>query len=63
MMTEVQAIVAYLEKGVWYTPEEVREKRTQRSPELVDAMPYTLAALRRRQEYGRDVPEWVNLDK
>ncbi len=39
------------------------EKRAQRSPELVEALPYTIMALRRRREYGRDVPEWIELDE
>lgn len=63
MTTEPTQIVAYLEKGVWYTPEEVRVERAARSPKLIDANPYTIAMLHRRREYGRDVPEWINLDE
>lgn len=60
-------IVAYLEKGVWYKPDEVYAKRNPdrhsgKQPELVDANPYTIRALRNRREAGRDVPEWVDLD-
>lgn len=62
-MTEAQAIVAYWYKDEWYTAEEVERKRHADRGAFVDALPYTLAALRRRREYGRDVPEWVNLDE
>lgn len=63
MMTEVQTIVAYRFKGEWYTADKVRTERKKDQGAFVDALPYTLAALRRRQEYGRDVPEWIELDQ
>lgn len=61
-------IVAYLEKSVWYKPDEVYSKRNPdkhsgKQPELMDANPYTITALRRRREYGRDVPKWVDLNE
>lgn len=62
-MVDENQIVAYIEKGVWHTFEEVQEKRAQRSPELVDALPYTVKMLRRRQEFGRDVPDWIDLNE
>ncbi len=62
-MTEAQAIVAYLHKGEWFTAEEVQAKRRRDQGAFVEANPYTLDALRRRREYGRDVPEWVKLDE
>lgn len=63
MTAESTQIVAYLENSIWYTPDEVRSERAARSPKLIDANPYTLAMLHRRREYGRDVPEWIRLDK
>lgn len=62
-MTESSEIVAYLWLGAWYTPEEVHSKRAARAPELTDANPYTFTMLHRRREYGRDVPDWINLDE
>lgn len=70
-MAEAQEIVAYWVKGEWYPADEIQMKRDQahkRSDTSLDAYfpdanPYTLSALRRRREYGRDVPEWVNLDE
>lgn len=62
-MAEGQKIVAYLFKGEWYKAEAVQMKRHADRGAFVDALPYTLVALRRRREYGRDVPEWVNLDE
>lgn len=62
-MTEVQAIVAYLHQGVWVDPAQVQKSRVSDKGAYMDAHPYTLAALRRRREYGRDVPEWIGLDK
>lgn len=70
-MAEAQAIVAYRHKGEWISAADTQSKREEatlrRDPSveayLPDANPYTVAALRRRREYGRDVPEWVNLDE
>jgi hypothetical protein len=62
-MTEVREIVAYLSKGKWYKAAEVQTKRHADRGAFTDAFPYTIASLRNRQEYGRDVPEWINLDK
>lgn len=62
-MSESPEIVAYLYKGEWYPVAEVRTKRHADRGAFVDALPYTLAALRRRREYGRDVPEWVELEQ
>lgn len=62
-MTEPRAIVAYLQKGVWYKAEDVQAKRAIDRGAFIDAHPYTIQALRNRREFGRDVPEWVNLDE
>lgn len=62
-MTKAPEIVAYLYKGEWYRADDVRTKRHGDRGAFVDALPYTLAALRRRREYGRAVPEWVKLDE
>lgn len=61
-MTEPRQIVAYLQKGVWYKVDEVQTKRHADRGAFMDAMPYTIAALRNRREYGRDVPSWIDLD-
>jgi hypothetical protein len=57
MMSET-TIVAYWYKGEWYPAAEVQADRNK----FVDANPYTVAALRNRREYGRDVPDWIELD-
>jgi hypothetical protein len=62
-MTVAQTIVAYRFKGEWYTADKVQAERKKDQGTFVDALPYTIAALRRRREYGRDVPEWVKLDE
>lgn len=64
-------IVVYRYKGEWYPADQVRAEREvarcQNNPNddayFPDANLYTMAALRRRREYGRDVPEWVELDE
>jgi hypothetical protein len=48
-VTDPRPIVAYL------------QKRALDKSAFVDAHPYTIAALRNRREYGRDVPKWVDL--
>jgi hypothetical protein len=63
MMTEVQTIVAYRFKGEWYRADKVQADRQKDQGTFVDALPYSLVSLRRRREYGRDVPEWIKLDE
>lgn len=58
-----EKIVAYLQKGEWFKAEDVHQKRAYDKAAFVDANPYTLSALRRRREYGRDVPDWIDLDE
>jgi hypothetical protein len=60
-MTE--QIIAYLHRGEWHKAAEVQRKRASDKSAFDGAYPYTLSALRRRREYGRDVPGWVNLDE
>lgn len=62
-MVEALGIVAYRFKGEWYTAEKVQAERKKEQGAFVDALPYTIMALRRRRDYGRDVPEWVDLDE
>lgn len=63
MITETQGIVAYLHQGQWFDTAQVQKSRVSDKGAYMDAHPYTIAALRRRREYGRDVPEWINLDE
>lgn len=62
-MSETPKIVVYLVKGEWIPAETVEKKRNSDKGAYMDAHPYTVAALRRRREYGNDVPEWIDLDE
>jgi len=62
-MTEPRKIVAYLQKGEWFTADEVQRKRAIDKGAFADANPYTIVALINRRESGRDVPEWIDLDE
>lgn len=62
-MSETPKIVAYLQKGEWFPAETVEKKRVSDKGAFQDAHPYTVAALRNRREHGRDVPEWIDLEK
>lgn len=61
-MSEKRPIVAYLFKGAWYTAKDVDKARVSDKGAYMDAAPHTVASLRNRREYGRDVPEWIDLD-
>lgn len=62
-MSEAQAIVAYLYKGEWIAAETVEQKRVSDKGAYMDAHPYTVAMLRRRRVFGRDVPAWIDLNQ
>jgi len=62
-MSEQPVIVAYLLRGIWYSAKEVDQKRISDKGAFQDAHPYTVAVLRRRQEYGKDTLEWIDLEK
>ena len=57
-----EKIIAYLHRGEWHKAAHVEKKRDLDKGAFDGALPYTLSALRRRREYGRDVPAWVDLD-
>jgi hypothetical protein len=54
---------AYLQKGIWYTAAQVDKARVSDKGAFQDAHPYTIAALKRRREYGNDVPTWFDLNE
>lgn len=58
-----EKIIAYLYRGEWHTATEVQKKRETDKGAFEGALPYTRSALVRRQENGRDVPAWVDLNK
>lgn len=62
-MSETSKIVAYLQKGEWFPAEMVEKKRVSDKGAFQDAHPYTVAALRRRRDFGGDVPEWIDFDE
>jgi hypothetical protein len=62
-MSQPQSIIAYLHKGEWLLPAEVETKRHADKGAYVDALPYTVSALRNRRDNGKDTPFWIDLDK
>lgn len=58
-----EKIVAYLQRGEWFKAAEVQKKRAADKGAFTDAHPYTISALRNRRASGRDVPDWIDLDK
>jgi hypothetical protein len=62
-MSENRRIIAYLYKNEWYTAEQVEKARVSDKGAYMDAHPYSVASLRNRREYGRDVPTWIDIDE